>query len=156
MGDKPITRQAHEGDALWVLGGLYEVRVSSAETGDATAVMQMTIPEGAGPPPHVHPGGETLVLLEGRARVHFDGATEEAGPGAVFYFPAGTKEWFEPIGKVKVLATYTPAYGVDKMFAEIGEPAQRRELPPPPSGPPDLDRLAAVAARYGMKLELPR
>jgi quercetin dioxygenase-like cupin family protein len=155
MADKPITRQANEGDAFWVLGGLYEVKVSSSDTGDAFAVMQMTVPEGFGPPPHVHPGDEVLYVLEGRGRVHFDGATQEAGPGSVFYFPRGTREWFEPIGMVKVLATYTPAHGVDKMFAEVGEPAERREVPPP-GEPPDFERVAAVAERYGLLIEPPQ
>jgi quercetin dioxygenase-like cupin family protein len=156
MADKPITRQAHEGTALWVLGGLYEVKVASDETGDAFTVVQMTAAEGNGPPPHVHPGEETLYVVEGRVKAHYDGATEEAGPGAVFYFPRGTREWFEPVGTVTVLVTYTPGHRIDKLFAEIGEPAERRELPPPATEPPDFERLATIAERYGLKIEAPQ
>jgi len=155
MTDKPISRQAHEGTALWVLGGLYEVKISSAETGDAFVVMQMTVPDGLGAPPHVHPGEETLYVLEGRVRAHYDGATEEAGPGAFFFFPRGTREWFEAIGTAKALVTYTPGHRIDQMFAELGVPAEQRELPPPMTEPPDFERLAAIAERYGMKLEPP-
>ena len=50
MAGKAIVRKAGEGDAYWMLGGLYEVKVSSEESGGAVTVMQMTVPAGMGPP----------------------------------------------------------------------------------------------------------
>jgi hypothetical protein len=49
---------------------------------------------------------------------------------------------------------YTPG-GMDKFFAEAGEPAQRRELPPPSETPPDLERLARIAEKHRLRLKIP-
>jgi quercetin dioxygenase-like cupin family protein len=151
MGHNAVVRRAGEGAAFWMLGGLYEVKLSSEESGGAVTVMQFTIPEGMGPPPHIHDGDETVTVLDGRARFHIGGDTAELGPGAVVYFPAGTQETFEPIGQVRIAVTYTPG-GIDKFFAEAGEPAQTRAIPPAPSSPPDFERLAAIAGKHGLRL----
>ncbi len=151
MADGSVVRNDGEGDAYWFLGGLYEVRLSSDETNGAVTLMQFTIPEGMAPPLHVHDGDETVTVLEGRARFHIGDETVELGPGAAVFFPAGTQETFEPIGQVKTLVAYTPG-GIDKFFAEVGERASTREIPPPPEGPPDFAHLAEVAERNGLRL----
>ena len=87
---------------------LWGAQISSDDTGDAMSVIQFTIPEGSGPPPHVHNCVELVYVIEGNARFHADGETFEAGPGAVLHFPEGTEETFEPIGQVKLLTAYTP------------------------------------------------
>ena len=53
-----------------------------------------------------------------------------------------------------MLVVYTPG-GVDRFFAEAGEPAAAPGLPPPPEGPSDLERLTSIAARYGMDIQQP-
>jgi hypothetical protein len=55
---------------------------------------------------------------------------------------------------VRLLVLYTPG-GIDQFFKEIGEPAQRHELPPPAETPPDLEHIAAVASKYGMDIKAP-
>ena len=143
-----------EGEALWMLGGLYETRLSTAETGGALTCMEFTIPIGASPPPHVHQQDEAVYILEGTGRFHFEGRTVDAGPGTVLFFPKGTEETFEPTTTMRMLAVYTPG-GIDRFFAEAGEPAQRREVPPAPTAPPDVERLASIGARYGLELRAP-
>ena len=143
-----------EGKALWFLGGLYEIRLSSDDTGGATTIVEFTLPPGAGPPPHIHDQDEIAYVVEGKVRFHVNDDAIEAGPGAVFYMPRGTLEWWEPITDSRVLAVYSPG-GIDKFFAEVGEPAPRREVPPPLTSPPDLAALAAVAAKYGLELKAP-
>ena len=155
MGDKSVVRSAGESEALWMLGGLYEVKLSSDETNGALTVMEMTIPEGMGPPLHVHDVDETVYVLEGTARYHIGDETVEAGPGSVIHLPAGTWETFEPQGTtVRVLISYRPG-GIDKFFVEAGERAKAREVPPPMESPPDFERLAAIASRYGLQLQPP-
>ena len=151
---KSLARPAGQGDAYWVLGGLYEVLASSEETGGASTIMQMTVPEGAGPPPHTHPGSESVYVLDGTVRFHVDGETHDAEAGAFFHFPAGTLETFEPTSVAKVLVIYEPG-GIDRFFAEVGEAAPRRELPPPPDSPPDLEMIARIGEQYGMQFQMP-
>jgi quercetin dioxygenase-like cupin family protein len=155
MEGKFVARRQGEGNAFWVLGGLYEVKASSAETNDGVTIMEMTIPEGMGPPPHTHPGAEAVYVLEGTLRYHIGGEIVEGGPGSFFYIPAGTIENFEPTSTVRILVIYAPGGGIDKFFSEIGEPARVREIPPPPETPPDLDRMVAAGERYGIVMQAP-
>lgn len=151
---KTVVRTEARGDAYWVLGGLYEVLASADDTGGTATIMQMTAPADAGPPPHTHPGSESVYVLEGTANFHVDGETHEAGPGAFFHFPAGTVETFQPTSTVKLLVVYEPG-GIEGFFAEVGEVATTRELPPPPAEPPDFERIARVAEQYGMQIQMP-
>jgi quercetin dioxygenase-like cupin family protein len=154
MTEKTVARQSGQGQAFWMLGGLYEVLVSSDETNGATTVMQFTVPVGMAPPPHAHSGPETVYVVDGTLTYHIGGELIDAGPGSIFHIPAGTTEFFEPTSAAKLVVTYVPG-GMDKFFAEAGEPAQRREIPPTPTSPPDVDRLAALGAKYGMTIEAP-
>jgi quercetin dioxygenase-like cupin family protein len=151
MADETVVRQPGEGKAYWMLGGLYECKVGAAETDGALTIMDMKIPAGMGPPPHTHPGGESVYVLEGRIRYHIDGETFDGGPGTCFHIPEGTLENFEPTEDSRVLVVYTPG-GIERFFAEAGEPAQRYELPPAPTEPPDIERLTAIGEKYGMHI----
>src|ERR1700736_5474268 len=146
MTDKTVVRQPGEGQAFWMLGGLYEVLLSGDDSNGALTIMQMTIPAGMGPPPHTHPGSESVYVVDGTFKYHIGDETIDGGPGSLFHIPAGTLECFEPTSTVRVLISYMPG-GIEKFFAEAGEPAQKREIPPAPTAPPDVERLAEIGAR---------
>ena len=153
MATSSVTRNRGDGRAFWMLGGLYEVRVSSEETGGAQTVIEMLIPPGFGPPAHKHPGTETVYVLEGTLTYHIDGQDHEGKPGSVFHIPAGTTECFEPTGKenLRVLVTYAPG-GIENFFAEAGEIAQKHELPPRSNEAPDIERIIAIGQKHGMDI----
>lgn len=154
MAETTITRAASDTQAFWMLGGLYEVLVSSEESGGVMTQMRITVPAGAGSPPHRHPGGESLVVLDGRITANIDGEVVEAGPGATLNFARGTREFFTAETEATVIATYYPG-GIEGFFAEIGEPAGAHTLPPPSDEPPDFARIVETAPRYGMEIEAP-
>jgi quercetin dioxygenase-like cupin family protein len=152
---KTVVRNPGEGEAFWMLGGLYEVKASSDETDGQATIMEMRIPEGSGPPPHTHPGGEAVYIIEGTVRYHIEDDVIEGGPGSFFYIPEGTMENFEPTSEIHILVIYTPG-GMEKFFAEAGEKAERYEIPPPPDGPPDIERFVAIGQKYGMNISVPQ
>jgi quercetin dioxygenase-like cupin family protein len=154
MTNESVVRQPGEGRAFWMLGGLYELKASSPETDGAMTVMEMTLPGGMGPPPHTHPGTESVYVLEGSLRYHIDGEVFEGHPGSFFHIPAGVVENFEPVSDCRILVTYTPG-GIEDFFAEAGEPAARREVPPMPTEPPDIERLVAIGQKHGMEIRPP-
>ncbi len=154
MADQVVIRQPGEGDALWMLGGLYEMKARGNETGDAMTVAEMRIPAGMGPPPHVHHGGEAVYVLEGTIDYNIDGEVHQGGPGSFFYIPQGVEENFQPTSDCRLLVIYQPG-GIDRFFDEAGEPAARREVPPPPDGPPDIEKLVSTAQKYGMEIRVP-
>jgi quercetin dioxygenase-like cupin family protein len=154
-----VIRQQGEGTAYWFLGELYELRITGEETGGNYSVIEVTIPPGLpiGAPPHIHhDADETVYVLAGSGRFHFDGRTVDATDGAVLHFPKGTLEWFENPGAsaLKIAVLYSPA-GMERFFAEVAEPARQRTVPPPPDSAPDLARLAEVARKYGLEVQSP-
>jgi len=155
MSGKTVVRTPDQGHAYWMLGGLYEVKVSGAETGGTVTIMQMTLPEGMGPPPHRHDGDESVYVLEGRIRYHIDGEAFDGGPGSCFHVPQGALENFEPLEHSRLLVIYSPSRDMEAFFAEAGEPAQRREVPPSPTEPPDIERITAVAQKHGLEIAAP-
>jgi quercetin dioxygenase-like cupin family protein len=154
MAGESVVRNPGEGTAFWMLGGLYEMKASSSETGGEMTVIEMTMPGGIGPPPHTHPGTESVYVLEGTLRYHIGDDTFEGGPGSFFHIPNGVMENFEPITDCRLLVVYTPG-GIEQFFAEAGEPAERREVPPALTEPPDIERLTSIGRKYGMEIRPP-
>ena len=135
------------GEAYWLLGGLFDVKVATPEL----TIVEIHLRAGPGPPPHTHPGSESVYVLEGRIRYHIGGEVHEGGPGAFFHVPAETPENFEPVEDSRLLVAYSPG-GIEGFIREAGEPAPRHELPPPPSEPPDLAQLVEIGRRHGMNI----
>ena len=92
-------------------------------------------------------------MVEGTLDVLLGEQTVRAGPGAFVLVPRGQVHGLmnPGPGPTRVLVLLSPP-GFEGFFAEVGEPARARSLPPPPSGPPDMARLAALGRKY--KLEL--
>ena len=154
MADEVVVRQQGEGEAYWTLGGLFEVKAKGAETGGHITILEATLPAGGAPPPHKHNAGECVYVLSGRIAYNIGDDRHEGGPGSFFYVPAEVWENFEALEESRLLVMYIPG-GQEDFFAEAGEPATSRELPPPDAGAPDVERLVAAAARYGMVLKPP-
>ena len=111
---------------------------------------------GAAPPPHTHPGGEAVYVLEGTITYHIGDDAIEGRAGSFFYIPEGTVEFFEPTGDspARLLVIYIPG-GMDQFFREAGETAPSHELPPPPDAPPDIERIVEIGRRFGMDIQTP-
>lgn len=144
------------GQALWLVGDTYTLKVSGEQTGGAFSLSEALIPPGGGPPPHIHYGeDETFVVLEGELRLQVDDRTLPAPAGTVLYVPKGTRHQYTNVGAtaVRMLFLYTPA-GMERMFTEIGLPAQPGGEAPPPS-PEDVAKLVSVAAKYRFEIVPP-
>jgi quercetin dioxygenase-like cupin family protein len=46
--------QAGKGRAVWVVGDHYTVKCSGEDTGGAFTLIEVLVPPGSGPPPHIH------------------------------------------------------------------------------------------------------
>lgn len=147
-----VIRKRGEGKALWALNGLYELKLTSDDTDGALTVGELTVPAGSGPPPHIHTGAEAVYVLEGRLRYQIGDETVEGGPGDFFYLPEGTWENFDPTETVRLLVFWMQP-GMSEFFEEVGEPAEKRELPP--QSEPDIERIVAVGQKYGMEMRPP-
>lgn len=148
--------KAGEGKAYWVVGDLYTILASGEETGGAYALIHATVPPGGGPPPHVHRReDEAFYVLEGEVAFHADGRDIAATAGSWVTLAKGGLHSFKNAGTAtaRMLIIVTPS-GLERFFAEVGQEATERSSPPPVT-PADIERLLAVAPRYGLEIRPP-
>jgi len=135
-----IVRGAGEGKAVSILGDPHTFKATKAETGGAYALIEGTI-IGEGPPLHIHETEEeAFYVLEGALRIRIGERTVTAGPGAFVLIPRGTVHTFAREGPApaRILVILSPA-GLETFFEEI-------------AGPPDLEKIQALAPKYHLQI----
>ena len=146
-----------EGNLLYLVGDLYAFKVTGEETNGAFALWEAVIPPQAGPPPHIHHReDESFYVLEGEIEFLEGERTFIGAAGSFVYIPRGTLHRFKNVGTrtSRALIMVTPA-GLEKMFEEIATPATDPSAPPPPPGPEDVEKLLAMAPKYGFEIPPP-
>ena len=122
----------------------------------AHALLHAVVPPGGGPPPHVHRReDEACCVLEGELMFHADDRDIAATAGAWVTLPKGSLHSFKNNGpeSATMLIVVTPS-GLERFFAEVGQEATDRSSPPSVT-PADVERLPAVAPRYGIETSPP-
>jgi quercetin dioxygenase-like cupin family protein len=146
---------AGEGRSLWLAGELYTAKAGGQETGGAFALAEATTPQGGGPPPHIHHReDESFYVLEGELEFTVEGETIKVGAGSFLHVPRGTVHTYRNVGTgpARYLGMVTPA-GLEKFFEEVSVPATNGDFSsPPPFEQEDLDKLLAVAPKYGLEI----
>ena len=139
-----LTRSAGEGPRNDAFGLPRTFKVLPEEAGGELAVWEESVPEGVGPPLHVHEGQrELFVVLEGRLRFRCGDETTEVGAGAVVLIPPDTPHAFRglaPEGS-RCLITLTPGSGA-RFFLDV----EAEGLNPGEHMP----RIAEIARRHGL------
>ena len=157
--EKGVTRlETGEGRSLWVLGGLVTRKVSSEQTGGAYSLFETVTQPGEGVPPHLHHREDELFyVLEGEFEFFDNGRTEIGGPGTFIYVPKGNLHGFTNVGSIpgRMLNSQTPGGYHELFFEEIGEEATDLTTPPVMEGPPDIERVVRIAAKYGTEFPPP-
>lgn len=107
-------------EPLQVLGTEVRFLCEAEHTDRAFSMMEVTLPEGAGPPPHHHDWDEAYYVADGRVRFHIDGTLREVGRGDFVYAPAGTVHGFTGLSATpsRVLILDAPAHAAG-FFREV-------------------------------------
>ncbi len=138
------------GTTLRVIGGdLIACKVTGKETGGTFALFETTTPPKCGAPPHVHHReDETFYVVAGTFDFQIAGKVIRAEKGAVVLAPKNIPHLFQNVGNDlgKLLIIAEPA-GIEDFFAEFSQFD--------PDAHPDLDRVKAVANKYGIEILLP-
>jgi quercetin dioxygenase-like cupin family protein len=130
---------------LNIVGEHVTVLASGEATGGYEIFLQRG-PEGSGPPPHSHPWDESFYVLKGEIDFGIGDDSTTALPGTLVHLPAGTVHWFR-FGKGDAeMVSMTSRLGASKMFTDFA-----REIAPVN---PDLEQLAEVGGRHGLKVEV--
>lgn len=141
---------------LWYLGALLHLRANAADTDGAYSIVEEHLPKGFAPPFHRHEHEEeAFLVLDGQLTFWNDGERFEAGPGSFVMLRRGLEHtWRVDSESAHVLNILSPA-GFEQFFVDVGEPAAEAIMPPPLEGPPDVGRLAAISATYGVEITGP-
>ena len=143
------------GDTYRVIGDLVTFKAVGAETGGAYSLFEGCNAPGSGVPPHVERyEDETFYVLEGSYAFMLDGQMLELGPGGYAFVPRGTVHAFTNTGSTagRVLTMLTPGGIHEQFFAELGDLVTDPSAVPGLDGPPDVQRIVAVAAKYGIDI----
>ena len=138
------------GDAVWIgsFGVIY--KVPDRATQSAVAVVEHVLgPQQLGAPLHRHSHEDEIsYVLEGVLTVQQEDQVETAGPGGTIVKPRGVFHAFWNGGpdSVRFLEVIAPG-GFAEYFRELAPLLSR-------AGPPDLQGLTALAARYGVEFNL--
>ncbi len=150
----PFAQSESDGEALWIVGGLYTWKATGAQTNGVYSLCEVRGPAGFGPPQHIHEReDEGFIVAAGSVTLLIGEEETTLGEGGFGFVPRGTTHTFRFDDEgTRLLLLITPgAAGHEKMFAEMGEPAQERVVP---AASPDVDpeKLGAIAARHGTRI----
>ncbi len=153
---EPVVVAPGEGEALWFLDTLMQVKLGATSTDGALAVLEQLAPVGSATPMHRHDAtDEHFYVLAGEVTFHGPGGGRRCGAGAFVSVPRGTPHAFRVTGRepARLLVLSTPAT-FEGFVRAAGAPAPRGELPPagPAPGPEALAQLAALGARHDVTL----
>ena len=145
-----------EGEALWWLGMLATIKATGEQTGGRYSVVEILAPDGYEAVLHVHhQEDEGFYILEGEMTFYVGEQTIEAHPGSSLFGPKDVPHAFTvDSGPARLLFVFSPA-GLEGLIREMGEPARSLKVPPQPEEPPDeaeMERMAAIADRYGAEI----
>ena len=154
---KPIIRSSQQGRTVSLVGDVYRFLATGEDTNGKYALIEALVGPGGGPPPHVHSREEEgFYILEGEIAFTIDGKRVVATPGMFANMPVGTPHSFknESNKPAKMLVSVAPA-GLEKMFMEIGVPLAEGATTALPPTREDIEKLLAVAPKYGIEIRLP-
>ncbi len=152
----PTIRKPAEGRTIAVVGDVYRFLATGEDTNGKYAMWEAIVPPGGGPPPHVHSREEEgFYVLEGEIAFHIGEERIVAGAGMFANMPAGTPHSFknETDRPARMLISVAPA-GLEQMFFEVGVPLAEGATTAPPPRKEEIDKLLAVAPRYGIEVKL--
>ena len=149
----PIALHAGEGEALWFLGSLVIVKARADTTAGAVMVTENLAPRGHGSPLHVHRNeDEWFYVTEGELTFSVGGEVIVAGPGAFVYGPRDVPHTFTVTSDEARFLLVTEPGGFSEFLRTLAEPAGDLVIPPPATEPPDMELMAATAAKYGVEI----
>ena len=120
MPKQPLVQSHSNIQPLQVLGTEVRFLCEPEQTDRAFSMMEVTLPQGAGPPPHHHDWDEAYYIADGLVQFNIDGTQREVGRGDFIYAPAGTIHGFSGLSQVpaRVIILDAPAHAAG-FFYEV-------------------------------------
>ena len=162
VGDLSDTLQVGPGEGRCVrMAGtqLITRKVGSEQTGGAFSLFEVAVEPRGGSAPHIqHREDEYFYVLEGKFEFVIEGSRLEAAPRSLIYVSRGNLHAFKNIGEAtgRLLVSQTPGGLHERFIEEAGEPLAAEETTSPAKQEmPDIERLLAIGAKYGVEIVSP-
>ena len=152
-----LLQRPGSGRSVAVVGDVYRFLATGEDTDGRYALWEAIVPPGGGPPPHVHSREEEgFFVLEGEITFTMGDQRLVASAGTFANMPVGTPHSFknESDKAARMLISVAPA-GLEKMFFEFGVSLPEGATTALPPTQEEIERLLAVAPRYGIEIRLP-
>ncbi len=141
-------------EKLNIAGGAYRVLVPGTQTNDSYAIIEMSVPPGAGPVPHEHPDFEEIFfVLEGQLTFYTQEGSTLVQKGDTVVIPKGGMiHNFKNLADqhAKLLCTVIPA-GLDQFFTEAAAYLET----PPEDAAAIKQYMQMLSEKYGQQLYPP-
>jgi quercetin dioxygenase-like cupin family protein len=137
-----------EGEAFWLFGLLVTIKLSAEENVGQYSLIDAEVPPGLGSPWHVHPDeDEWFYCRDGEFTIYVGDERLTLTAGGFAFGPRGVPHTFiaGPEGG-KMLFGAGPKF--EGFLREIAQPTAKHVLPPPPEGPPNMELLLPIAAKW--------
>lgn len=149
-----------QGQTAWVITDFERFIIKGEETGGRYSMIEVTSLSQSSPPPHIHhTADEDYYILEGEYEFYDlnKNHTFKATPGMFIRIHKGTAHTYKNTseGYSRMLVIDSPA-GFEGFLETIGVPSNDLANPPVIDAPPDLEALAALAAKFDTSLALPK
>ena len=157
MSRNPTINTPPQGRTIAVVGDVYRFLATGDDTNGKYALFEALVGPGGGPPPHVHSREEEgFYVLEGEITFTVGGERVVATAGTFANMPVGTPHSFRNDSSrvARMLISVAPA-GLEKMFFEVGVALPEGATTALPPTKEEIDRLLAVAPKYGIEIRLP-
>jgi quercetin dioxygenase-like cupin family protein len=154
---KPTINTPPQGRTIAVVGDVYRFLATGEDTNGKYALFEALVGPGGGPPPHVHSREEEgFYILEGEITFTVNGERMVSTAGMFANMPVGTPHSFknENDKPARMLISVAPA-GLEQMFFEVGVPLAEGTTTAPPPTKDEIEKLLAVAPRYGIEILVP-
>lgn len=142
------------GPTFGLVGDVYVIRASGAQTGGALCVVEARVSPGGGPPPHVHSReDESFYVLDGEITFATAAGAVRAGPGAFLHMPRGVPHVFrnETDRDARMLFWCTPA-GFERLVEAVGTPLAGPTAAAIPPTPEHIDLVIRTCPQFGITI----
>ncbi|QKW10537.1 quercetin 2,3-dioxygenase [Streptomyces sp. NA04227] len=148
----PIALRRDEGEAIWFLDFLAIIKGSADTTNGSASVIEHVGRRGSGSPLHVHrQEDEWWYVLDGEMTFWVAGKIIEAPAGSYVFGPREVPHTFQVSSDEARFLHVTEPGGFDGFTRAMGTAASSLEVPTSVTLP-DLEELAATAAKFGIEL----
>ncbi|GLR57978.1 cupin domain-containing protein [Rhizobium indigoferae] len=159
MNSAPLSGRSDAAAPMTVhfLGNIVTFRARYADTKGSFTVIEAYTAPNAGPPPHTQTDQEAFLILEGRYEIVVGDETKHCGPGDFVHVSPGTLHSFRNIAETpsRLLLINFPGDLHEEFFMAIGEPVAPGTTAFPPMSAPDVPKIVATAARFGIDIPPP-